>query len=193
MVAAEPVADTAKTTELSSHAIMLISFLRGHKSVFQPGEGFSATTSLLFKKNDTARLFTPQNELDINTVHLPGVSVASVMVAKQKEYVNLAVTTADAHMGTAESDSTISDILRYNFTALLRAISYGAACQLTDFVHMNNIGMMRMLHEDMGVAHATVAAALNAVKDEVLAVVADDADVVKSTSICFDIIIDGLE
>lgn len=195
MIAAEPIVETSTKTELSDHALTLNSYIRGHKFVFQPGDGFSATTSNLFKKNDTARVFTPLDELETNDLHLPGRAVAAVMVSQKDALIDLALSAAEDHLPTARSDETMSDILSYNIDTLLRAISYGAACQSSDFLHLNNVGIMKLLHEDVSISHATISAALSAVKKYVLAhvsEVADDASVVESTAECFDIVIDAL-
>lgn len=208
MVAAQP-KDTAGKTKtntaspdttavLSDQAIVLLSYLRGHKSVFLPGNGFKGSTAALCKKNDTAREFTPEDQLETNASLLPGVAVAGIMVRTSDELILQAVQTTLSAWGSTKKGSpdeseqdVIADVLKYNYEALFRAVSYGAACQAVDYLHPDNIAMMKMLHEEMGVPSTAVAAGIDAVRDAVVEQVDDDA-VSESTAQCFDAARDAL-
>lgn len=187
MIATEPVLEEATKTELSDRAITLISYIRGHKSVFQPGRGFTAASTTLFKKNDTARQFTSMEELVTNDYTLPGGQIAAIMVDQKDDLLLTAMDAAESVMPSAKTDETIIDILHYDISALLRAISYGAACQSLDFLHENNVNMMKALHDEAGIPSIVVPTAINAVKDVVLEQVSDRI-VAETTAVCFDVV-----
>lgn len=208
MVAAQP-KDAAGTTKtkaassntaavLSDQAIVLMSYLRGHKSVFLPGTGFKGSTAALFKKNDTAREFTPEDQLETNASLLPGAAVAGIMVRTSDTLISQAVETTmsvwtSTKNGSADESEQdiVADVLKYNYEALFRAVSYGAACQAVDYLHPDNIAMMKMLHEEVGIPATAVAAGIDAVRDTVVEQVDDDA-VRESTVQCFNAARDAL-
>lgn len=205
MVAAQPkdaagttktkTASTDTTAVLSDQAIVLMSYLRGHKSVFLPGNGFKGSTAALFKKNDTARAFTPEDQLETNARLLPGGTVAGIMVRTSDTLISQAVQTTLSAWSNGSADESeqdvIADVLKYNYEALFRAVSYGAACQAVDYLHPDNIAMMKMLHEEVGIPAVAVAAGIDAVRDAVVEQVDDDA-VHESTVQCFDAARDAL-
>lgn len=186
MIATEPMTDVSTKTELSDQALVLISYIRGHKTVFQPGEGFISTTTTLFKKNDTAHTFTPLDELETNKHVLPGGEVAAFMVSQKDDLMSTALQAAE-RIKSISSDDVLLDIFQYDMFALLRVISYAVASGSMDFLHENNVNIMKLLHEDVGIPPSVVPSALNAVKDFVLANISDST-VAKSTATCFDIV-----
>lgn len=194
MIATEPSAPAVTVpavTPLTPRAVELLSYIRGHKSIFRPGVGFNSTTITLFRKSDTGRLFTPPDELSTNAHVLPAVDVAAFIHDNNQEIVESGVAAVVAIMPEVDTDDRLRDILHHNFKTILRAVSYAAAVQVFDFVHENNIGMMRMLHEELGVSSNTIATAVEAMRDIILTSVTD-ADLVKSTTTCFEIICEHL-
>lgn len=193
MVAAKPAVDKKDVTNLSDRALTLMSYIRGHKSVFSPGEGFVSVTTTLFKKNDTGRTFTPRDQLDTNANVLPGFDVAAYMYDNADALIEQAVELTLSKMSTSSTVSVENqkDILSYDFHAVLRAISYGAACQTANYIHPVNIGMMKMLHDEAEIPGAAVAAALESVRDTVVSHLNDDG-LKKSTVECFNAARDAL-
>lgn len=187
MIATEPMTDVPLKTELSDNALVLMSYIRGHKSIFRPGKGFTSTTTTLFKKNDTARLFTPMDELETNKAVLPGGEVAGFMVSRKDDLMSTALQAAESVSSSISSDDVLLDIFKYDMTALLRAISYGVATGSSEFLHENNITIMKLLHDDVGISELVIPSALNAVKDFIVANVSDPS-VAKSTVNCFEIV-----
>lgn len=146
---------------------------------------------MLCMKNDTARLFTPQDQLDTNRPYLPGHSVAGVIVANADALIDAGVDAAATRCDLVAQHDVINDIVQYNVSAALRAVSYGAAAQSTHFMHLNNVGMMRDLHEDIGLPADAVAIAMDTMRDLVVADV-DDEQLKKGTADCFDTLRDAL-
>lgn len=184
MVATEPVTEPATSEDtLSERAMELMSYIRGHKSIFRPGIGFSSVAGTLSRKNDTVRMFTPPDELQTNAKELPGVSVALLLHDQADALTDAAQQAAKEVHPCVSSDDIVTDIFRYDVNAILRAISYGAAVQTNDFLHDNNAAMMTALHDEVGIPSQAMLAALNAVKDIVLPQVDDNLR--DSTASCF--------
>lgn len=188
MVATEPVTEEVTTTSLSERAMELMSYVRGHKSIFQAGKGFYSVPGTLFRKNDTARLFTPVDELHTNASELPGMPVALFMVENSDALVDTAFEAAQQVYPSLGSDDDIVDILRYDVLTILRTVSYGAAVKSNDFLQGNNAAMLRLLHEEVGIPREAMTAALNAAKDMVINGV--DAELRDSTASCFRVVLD---
>lgn len=178
-------------TELSIKARELLSYVRGHKSIFRPGQGFNSTQVTLFRKNDTGRCFTPLDELATNARMLPGGSVAAFMVVQEDQLVETAVNAAYAVADNIKSDDTLTEIISFDLRYLLRVISYGAATKSTNFIYENNLGMMKMLHREVGLPSVADVAGLKAAKDAVIAQITDSS-LVDSTAACFDVVIEFL-
>lgn len=187
MVATEP---ATTTTTLSLKARELLSYVRGHKSIFHPGDGFTATHCALFRKNDTGRCFTPLVELATNAHMLPAGSVAAMMVVQEDSLVETAVEAVFEKYPMLRDDETLLEIVSFDLRYLLRVISYGAACQSTDFIHTNNIGMMKMLHEEVGFPVNADQIGLNAARKAVLS--QSDSAFLDTTTACFDVVINHL-
>lgn len=186
MVAVEP---TKTGTVLSQHAQDLMSYVRGHKSIFRAGEDFDSTQVTLFRKNDTGRSFTPLDELATNAHVLPGGSVAAMLLVQKDEFTKIALSAIEKQSPHIMDDDTLYGILEYDLIVLLRTISYGAACQVTDFIHDNNMGVMKMLHDEAGIPKDSIPTAIIAVKEAVLSQIAE-ADLIDSTGQCFDVVHD---
>lgn len=185
MIAAEP----ATATELSLHAIQLQSYVRGHKSIFRPGRGFNSTTITLFRKNDTGRSYTPLEELSTNAAMLPGGAVAAQMLMKHDELLRVALAAAVETAPEISRDDTLQDVFNHDVTFMLRVISYGAACQASDFIHENNMGLMKLLHAEVGIPHSAISNAILAVKKEILQTI-NEQHLILSTAECFDVVAD---
>lgn len=182
---------TANATELSVRAIELMSYVRGHKSIFRPGEGFTSVSATLFRKNDTGRSFTPLDELATNASMLPAGDVAAYMVVNSDALIDTAFDAAVAVMPAIADDATLTDILRHDLTALLRTISYGAAAGTVDFIHDNNIGMMAMLHKEVDIADNVFPTALHSARDSVAAALSDPT-MIDAAVTSFDTAVDAL-
>lgn len=182
----ESVASTTTTkTVLSDRAVQLLAYIRGHKSIFSPGEGFMATHLALFRKNDTGRSFTPLDELATNAHMLPGGSVAAMMLVQQDDLIAKGIEIAKTLVPNLAADDVLTEILEYDIRTILRTISYGAACHSVNFIHENNMGMMKMLHQEIGIPDGTVTKVLSSLKDIVVSQISDDV-LVAPTSDCFD-------
>lgn len=185
MIATEP---QKTSTELSVRALELLSYVRGHKSIFNPGVGFNSTQATLCRKNDTAYAFTPLEELATNAYMLPGGSVAAFMVVQEEELVDVATKAAFKTAKTIQNDEKLSEIVSYDFRSIIRVVSYGSACKSVDFIHANNLGMMKMLHKEVGIPAEADVTGLEAAKEAVLAQITDST-LVDSTAACFDTVI----
>lgn len=184
MIAAEPKAPT----KLSKRATELLSYLGAHKSIFRPGTGFNSGTATFFRKNDTGRSFAPLDELATNAHLLPGGPVAASMLVQIDDLIETCYQSALSNFPALEADQVLKDIFQNDVRSLLRIVSYGAACQTTDFIHENNLGMLKLLHEELGFPTGLVADAVRVAKDEVLNQV-NDASLVENTAECFDVVI----
>lgn len=183
MVATEPVTEASTSETLSERAMELMSYVRGHKSIFRPGVGFSSVSGTLCRKNDTARLLTPPDELETNAKELPGVSVARVIYDQADSLVNAAQNAAEDVYPLLASDEFLADIVRHDVSAVLRAISFGVAVQSKDFLHDNNSALMKALHDEVDIPGDAMVAALNTVRDTVLSQINNDLRDV--TASCF--------
>lgn len=122
---------------------------------------------------------------------LPGGSVAAFMLVQEDQLVDTAMNAAYAAADNVKSDDTLTEMLSFDLRYLLRVISYGAATKSTNFIHDNNLGMMKMLHDQVGLSAVADVAGLNAAKDAVIAQITDNS-LVESTAACFDVVIDFL-
>lgn len=183
MIATEP----TTSTEISSTAKYLLSYLRGHKSIFRAGDGFNSTQATLFRKSDTSRLFTPLEELATNAHVLPGGSVAALFIVKEEDTVQQAVDAAKTRLGAQFSDVVLR-VLEFDLRYMLRVISYAVACQSVDFMHHNNWGIMKMLHAEVGISPEADVAGLIKAKEVVLAQITEP-HLVEPTAACFDVVI----
>eukprot|EP00177_Eucheuma_denticulatum_P003857 GFKZ01006982.1.p2 GENE.GFKZ01006982.1~~GFKZ01006982.1.p2 ORF type:complete len:225 (+),score=41.80 GFKZ01006982.1:255-929(+) len=179
-------------TDLSTVATTLLSYVRGHKSIFRPGRGFNSTHATLFRKNDTGRLLTPLDELATNAHVLPGGSVAAVMLVQEEDIVTKALAAMGGEIGGLETGSVVSEILEFDLRYMLRVISYGIASGSEDFLHENNWGMMKMLHREVGIAVAVDVKGLRVARDVVVSHVSDQA-LADLTTRCFDVVIAFME
>lgn len=83
----------------------------------------------------------------------------------------------------------VMEVLEFDMRYMLRVISYGVACQSTDFIHRNNWGIMKMLHEEVGISTYADVAGLKKAKEVVLAQITEP-NLVETTAACFDVVID---
>lgn len=190
--------ETAATASVMSRkAIQLTCYLRGHKSVFRPGTGFQSSTKALFLKNDTGRTFCPPDQIQTNIDELPGHSVALYM----HDNADMLVADALAHIAQQlHIHDKVADVLTYDLYSAFRAVSYAAAVQSIDFLDSNNVGMMRELHDEIGIPGSSLKGAIDNIKNIVVAHLKQsnntnnniNADLVHTTSLCFDCLRDGL-
>lgn len=183
MVATEPVTEASTSETLSDRAMELISYIRGHKSIFRPGIGFSSVSGTLCRKNDTARLFTPPDELKTNAKELPGVSVALLIHDQAESLIEAALNAAENVYPPSTSDQLIADIVHHDLTTVLRAVSFGIAVRSEDFLHDNNAAMMKALHDEVGFPGQAMVAALNTIRDIILSQTGNDLHDI--TASCF--------
>ncbi|PXF41822.1 hypothetical protein BWQ96_08470 [Gracilariopsis chorda] len=174
-----------RTATLSRRAAKLQSYLRGHKSILRPGEGFSSTTATLFRKNDTALLLTPLEELATNAHMLPGGSVAATIFVSQEQISTMMQDLSD---GMAEDKAAV---FQSSMAQLVRIISYGIAAGSLDFVHENNIGIMNLLHKEVGLEAQVLHSALRQVRDFIVQQVTEP-DLVQLTNDCFEVVVQKL-
>lgn len=165
----------------------LLSWVRAHKSIFSPGIGFTATHLALYRKNDTGRCLVPADELDCNASMLPGVDVARSILENHDAIVEKAKADVLAVAPELEDEeSPITSIFWHDLAYFLRVVSYGIAVTSSDYIHANNLGMVKELYSEIGLSPAAVSTGINSLKSSVLADVSD-AELKKSTSECFDI------
>lgn len=153
--------------ELSYRASQLLSYVRAHKSIFSPGLGFTASHLALFRKNDTARCMVPAEELECNAALLPGVSVASAMADVSEtafEDARKAVAAAQADMG-----EKVTAIIEHDLKYFARVVSYAVACGSDDFIHQNNMGMVRELYAEIGLETKAVLAGVESLRVSTMA------------------------
>lgn len=174
-----------RTVKLSHRAEKLQSYLRCHKSILRPGDGFSSTTATLFRKNDTALLFTPLDELATNAHMLPGGSVAAVMFVSQEQ---ISTMMQDLSSDMPEDKASV---FQSSMAQLVRIVSYGIAAGSLDFIHENNIGIMNLLHKEVALEAKVLHSALGQVRDFIVQQVTEP-DLVQLTNDCFDVVVQKL-
>lgn len=190
-----PIASSAQTepvktkVKLSRRAADLLGYIRGHKSVFQAGEGFKSTQAALCRKNDTGHFFIPKQELECNAEALPGKAVAEMILEKNAEIIEQAKEEAVKSGPSLADSKEIIDIVEHDLSYLLRVISYGIACGSTNFIHANNMGIMKVLHKEIGVQGAPMIAGLKSMKGSVESGV-NGATEKEITAACFDKVIE---
>lgn len=141
MVAAEA------TLSMTPEATTLLSFLRAHKSLFSPGDGYNATTAALMRKNDTGKSAVPSVELDTNAFFLPGKPAGEALLAHWDEVVEVGRASLAASLPGVAADSDVGKVLYYDVLMLLRIISYGVLVQNVNFLHENNMAMIVALYD----------------------------------------------
>lgn len=173
---------------LSPRAAELLSWVRAHKSIFSPGEGFTATHLALYRKNDTGRCLVPADELDCNAEMLPGVDVARSILENNEAILEKAK--ADVLAVAPElkdEESPVTKIFWHDLAYFLRVVSYGVAVTSPDYIHANNLGMVKQLYGEIGLSQAAVDAGITSLKSSVVVDVSD-AELKKSTAECFDVL-----
>ncbi|OSX74897.1 hypothetical protein BU14_0262s0014 [Porphyra umbilicalis] len=184
MVAAEA------TLSMTPEATTLLSFLRAHKSLFSPGDGYNATTAALMRKNDTGKSPVPSVELDTNAFFLPGKPAGEALLAHWDEVVEAGRASLAASLPGVAADSDVGKVLYYDMLMLLRIISYGVLVQNVNFLHENNMAMLVALYDEMGVPAAVMPTAVRVMKDFTLKLI--DAGVADGTAACFEEVALGL-
>ncbi|CAN8073482.1 unnamed protein product [Agarophyton chilense] len=174
--------ERAKNAVLSQRASQLQSYIQCHKSLFRPGNEFSSTTATLFRKNDTARTLTPLDELATNAQMLPGGSVAATILVHIEDIEKM-ISEMAVHLNEA-----IKPVFESNMRLLTRIVSYGIAAGSADFVHKNNAGIMKLLHEEVGIETPLVESTLYAVRDLILERHTESQHV-DLTNACFNVVI----
>ena len=175
--------------ELSRHARDLRGYIRAHKSIFSPGAGFLATTITLTRKNDTGRMLIPAVELETNAHVLPGRGGAEYILENNDALVEKAVNTVLAAIPDVSDE--VAEIVRYDLGYVLRVTSYAVAVQSTDFLHDNNLAIMRELHAEAKIPVSVFCEALIAMGEEVASTLSDEA-IAATTRDCFKVISDAL-
>jgi hypothetical protein len=176
---------------LSGRAEELLSWVRAHKSIFSPGAGFTATHLALYRKNDTARCMVPADELDCNADMLPGVEVARVMLEKADatfEAAKAAVLKVAPELATEDA---MAKIFWHDLRYYARVASYGIGCGSTDYLHANNLGMVRELYREIGLSGQAVQTGIATLKATVLEDVSDPA-MASLVADCFDVLADSM-
>jgi Phycobilisome protein len=185
------VAATSTGAALSDRAAELLSWVRAHKSIFSPGTGFTATHLALFRKNDTARCMVPAIELDCNAEMLPGVAVARAMLERADEIFEAAKAVVLKEMPALESEEAVAKIMYHDLRYFLRVTSYGIACGSPNFIHVNNLGIVKQLYAEIGLTDSTVQAGIASLKASVLAD-ASSAEEMENVARCFDSLSEAL-
>ncbi|KAI0566484.1 Phycobilisome protein [Gracilaria domingensis] len=174
--------EKAKTAALTPRAKQLQSYIQCHKSLFRAGEDFSATAATLFRKNDTARVLTPLDELATNANMLPGGPVAATILVHIEEIENKISEAA------AQLDEVVQSVFQRNVRLLVRVVSYGIAAGSADYMHENNVGIMRLLNQELGIESTFVESTLLAVRDLILER-HTESSLIELTTECFDSLI----
>lgn len=121
---------------------------------------------------------------------LPAGAVAALMVVQEDQLVDTAVDAVFEKFPLIREDETLVEILSFDLRYLLRVVSYGAACQATDFIHESNMGLVNMLHKEVGFPEGADKIGIAAAKEAVLS--QTDSAFLESTTACFDVIMDHL-
>lgn len=120
---------------------------------------------------------------------LPAGEVAAAMLVNVEDLLAIAEKTGIRIWQQLEHDKLLNEIYVYDINYILRVISYGIATQSSDFIHSNNMGIMKLMHEEIGFPTGLISSALLDVKKAVLEDV-NNASVVPKTAECFDVVID---
>lgn len=171
---------------LSAKATDLKSYIRAHKSIFYPGEGFLAMASALTRKNDTGRCLIPAVELETNAHILPGRVAAEYILNSAEELVKAAIEQVGADKGTQAEE-----IVTYDMNYVLRVTSYAVAVGSLNFIDANNLGMMRELHQEVGINAKRFSKAVANIGEKIAAAM-EDQSVAENTKACFVTIADAL-
>lgn len=177
-------ATAAEHIVLTTRARDLISYVRGHKSIFDPGEGFASTQITLTRKNDTGRSCIPADEIETNAHVLPGADVAHFVQANSERLLNDAVAAAYRVQPALEHDPSLADIVTNDLGIIIRVVSYAIAVASPNFIHPNNIGIMAALHDEVGFSTDARNAALTTLSDAIAPQAADPA-VAQNARACF--------
>jgi Phycobilisome protein len=179
--------DTATDTVLSHRAAQLLGYLRAHKSIFSPGLGFKATHLALYRKNDTGKSLVPEDELVTNAAMLPGVDVARLMLQIRDETLEHAKEQVLAVAPAMAEDATLANMLWFDLAYIFRVASYGIGVTSLNFIHEDNISMLKELYEEIGMPKVAVSTGINSLKEAVTSRVLDE-NLKQISSDCFDAI-----
>jgi hypothetical protein len=179
--------DTATDTILSYRAAQLLGYLRAHKSIFSPGVGFKATHLALYRKNDTGKSLVPADELVTNAAMLPGVEVARLMLEIRDETLENAKEHVLAVAPSIAEDATLANLLWFDLAYIFRVASYGIAVTSLNFIHEDNINMLKEFYEEIGMPKIAISTGIKTLKEAVTSRVLDE-NLKQVSSDCFDAI-----
>jgi Phycobilisome protein len=127
----------------------------------------------------------PEEELNTNARMLPGVEVARAMLLSKDEVVGKAIAEVSAAVPGIADDEVVAKIFFHDIAYFYRVLSYAVAVTSADFMHANNVGMVRALYAEIGLPDVAVTTALASLKASTLALTSDPS-LAKSTASCFD-------
>ncbi|KAK4531890.1 hypothetical protein CCYA_CCYA09G2747 [Cyanidiococcus yangmingshanensis] len=155
----------AKSDRMSQRAQSLRAFLRGHKSLFRAGDGFYTEVANTCKKNDTALLFVPLEELQSYRGRrgFQGADVAAVITTHAEAIVEAGLRAAQVkkelyegkNLGLLTRTEAIEEQLVNDLSDQLRVVSYAVLAQEenaepVDFLHKRNVALLLELYQELG-------------------------------------------
>jgi hypothetical protein len=178
------------TDRMSQRAQSLRAFLRGHKSLFRPGEGFHTEVALTCTKNDTAQLFVPLEELESYRGRrgFPGADVVAVISQNAGAIVEAGIKAAQVqkelyegkNLGQLSRLEAIEEQIANDLSDQLRVVSYAVLAQdedaaPVDFLHKRNVALVLELYQELGVDLGRIDAGWKAMAHAIQELLGDSA------------------
>lgn len=145
MVAAENVKDV----ELNTRALRNLSFVRGQRSIFCATKGFSALDAALCRKNDTARSYISDEQIQY-AKGAKGGAIHKMIRDNAPEIVEATMQKLASKHSEAMSMPTVRKNVQVDVEWFLRVTSYGVACEQTSFLNMESLALYPDIYENFG-------------------------------------------
>eukprot|EP00183_Erythrolobus_madagascarensis_P005972 CAMPEP_0185844598 /NCGR_PEP_ID=MMETSP1354-20130828/698_1 /TAXON_ID=708628 /ORGANISM="Erythrolobus madagascarensis, Strain CCMP3276" /LENGTH=225 /DNA_ID=CAMNT_0028544283 /DNA_START=42 /DNA_END=719 /DNA_ORIENTATION=+ len=140
--------DNAADVELSPEALRCLSFIRGQRSIFDASEGFSAVDAALMRKNDTARSFINDTQLDFAT-GASGRDLHKKIRDNAETISKSAVDKILAKYGLSSKPTAVKTI-EVDSQWILRVVSYGVAGDSLSFLNLESVALYRDVYDSIG-------------------------------------------
>lgn len=154
-----------KTDHMSRRAQALRAFLRSHKSLLRCGDGFHTEAANTCRKNDTALMFVPIEEIESyrGRRSFQGADVAAVITTNAEAIIEAGIAAARVNkecyegknLATLSRTEAIEEQLANDMRDQLRIVSYAVLAQEenappVDFLHRRNVALLLELYHELG-------------------------------------------
>ncbi|KAA8492538.1 Allophycocyanin alpha-B chain [Porphyridium purpureum] len=134
--------------EMSHRALRNLSFVRGQLDL-QRERGFAAVDAALTRKNDTARSYISDEQID-NATGAKGGEMHRQIRDNAQEIVAHTMEKLKGKHADVMAKPTAAKCVQVDVEWFLRVTSYGVACECASFLNMESLALYPDIYESMG-------------------------------------------